>query len=142
MLFKKIKYKLTVFQKLILRKTKHFEINWMYWVLSSICLLSIFLLSLHVFRIIRKGYERYEIIQREKERLEELEARNIELKEELKYYSSTEFIDIKAREELNLAFPNQRLVYIDRSEKVEIEEVSRRKEEIKPHWKNWFDLIF
>jgi len=95
-----------------------------------------------MFRIIRKGYERYEIILDEKSRLEELEVKNAELYEELKYYSSKEFIDVKAREELNLAFPNQKLVYIERLEEIEIEEGSKQENKMKPHWKHWYDLIF
>ncbi len=144
MLIRKIKYKLSKVSKGFLKRTNKIEIDLGYWFFSSICLLSIILLSINIFRIIKKGYGRYEIIQGEKERLEKLLERNAELKEDLKYYSSKEYIDVKAREELNLAFPDQRLVYIEKQEDLYIDNDTdgQRQESLKPDWRLWYDLIF
>lgn len=110
---------------------------------SFFCIVSIVLLGVNIFRIVRKGYERYEIIQMEKSRLEELIQRKIELQEDLKYYSSKEYIDLKAREELNLAFPNQRLVRIEREEELGIsDEQNETSNELVPSWRLWYELIF
>lgn len=101
------------------------------------------LLGANVFRIIKKGYERYEIIQQERVRLEELYAENYRLKEDLRYYSSKEYVDIKAREELNLVFPNQKLVSIEEDEILILEDEELiYLEEPKPSWRLWYDLLF
>lgn len=142
MVIRKIHYRLSQVYKFILRRFGRLEINWGYWIFSFICLASIIMLGMNIFRIIRKGYERYEIILNEKQRLEDLIAKNEELREDLKYYSSKEYVDIKAREELNLAFPNQRLVYIDREQYINIKEESRGEQELAPSWRLWYDLIF
>jgi len=146
MILQKIRYKITTVVQSFSRNTKGVNINWGYSVFSLICLLSIVLLGINVVRIIRKGYERYDIIREEKRRLESLLEKNQELKEELKYYSSKEFIDIKAREELNLAFPHQKLVYIERSDAgiLQVEDSNSENEVVKmsPSWKLWYKLIF
>ncbi|MBN2015404.1 hypothetical protein JW766_01085 [Candidatus Dojkabacteria bacterium] len=143
MIGKKINYILSKFWQGVVRRYSSVSINWGYVIFTSICILSIILLSINIFRIIRKGYERYEIILEEKERLEKLFEKNAELREELKYYSSKEYIDLKAREELNLAFPNQKLVYIEKQKELNSEgEEKVREEELKPGWRLWYDLIF
>jgi hypothetical protein len=143
MLVKKIKYKISQISKFVSARAKGFEINWGYWGITFACILGILILSSNILRIVRKGYERYEIIQQEKERLERLIEKNAQLTEELKYYSTSEFVDVKAREELNMAFPNQRLIYIEKAgdvyEEVKVEEESTR---LQPSWKLWYDLIF
>lgn len=142
MFIRKLRYKLAKFARTIFQRFQVVEVNWGYWIFSFICIVSIILLGTNIFRIIRKGYERYEIIQAEKKRLEELLYKNAQLSEELKYYSSKEFVDIKAREELNLAFPNQKLVYIEKKEVIELNEEEEEKEELNPDWRLWYDLIF
>lgn len=142
MFFRKLKHKILKIQQYLFRKVGGIEINWGYLIFLTICIVSIILLGSNIFRIIRKGYERYEIILKEKERLEELEQKNAHLYEELKYYSSKEFVDIKAREELNLAFPNQKLVYIEKKEPIELHESSEEKEQFVPSWRLWYELIF
>ena len=140
MLFIKLKYRLNKIFKPIFSKS--LEINWHYWIFTFICFISILLLGVNIFRIVQKGYERYEIIQEEKRRLEKLIEQNYKLKEDLKYYSSKEYVDIKAREELNMAFPNQRLVYIEKKESYIDEENKEDEEKITPSWHLWYDLIF
>lgn len=144
MLLKKIKYRISQVVQPILNRSINIKFNWGYWIFTFVCLLSIVLLGINVFRIIKKGYERYEIIQGEKRRLETLLVRNIQLKEDLKYYSSKEFIDVKAREELNLAFPNQRLVYIEDQETLDMfdNEDYEDIENLTPSWHLWYNLIF
>lgn len=142
MLIRKIQYKISKVSQSLYRRTHGIEINWGYVIFSFFCIASILLLGANIFRIIRKGYERYEIIQSEKRRLEELMARNARLHEDLKYYSSKEFVDVKAREELNLAFPNQKLVYIEKEMLVELDEGEAEKEELSPCWMLWYELIF
>jgi cell division protein FtsB len=143
MFLKKIQYRISKVVNGVLNRTRNIEINWGYWAFTFVCLLSIILLGANIFRIIKKGYERYEIIQDEKRRLEKLIAKNEELTEELKYYSSTEYVDIKAREELNLAFPNQRLVYIEKEDEILIDsETTRDDTKLDPNWRLWYDLIF
>jgi hypothetical protein len=144
MFLKKIQYQLVKMLRTIFDRFKGIEINWGYVFFFLFCSASIILLSSNILRIIQKGYERYEIIQQEKERLEKLVLRNLELKEELKYCSSKEHVDIKAREELNFAFPNQHLVYIDRDTEIDIYSEPQVTEEtrLEPDWKLWFDLIF
>ena len=119
------------------------NINWGYWIFTLICLFSIVLLGVNIFRIISKGYERYEIIQEERRRLEALIERNYKLREDLKYYSSKEYIDLKAREELNMAFPNQKLVYIEKNQELDFSsEEDLNQQELEPSWHLWYDLIF
>jgi len=142
MFFKKIQYKVQKLLKFIPRLFYGVEVNLGYWLFLLICFVSIVLLSINIFRIIRKGYQRYEIIQSEKSRLEELISKNIQLQEDLKYYSSNEFVDIKAREELNLAFPNQKLVYIEKEEQIEIFGKTEQESKMVPSWRLWYDLIF
>jgi cell division protein FtsB len=144
MILNKVKYKLSQLLKFVSTRAKGFEINWSYWGITFASILGILILSANIFRIVRKGYERYDIIQQEKERLEKLLEKNAELTEELKYYSSSEFVDIKAREELNMAFPNQRLIYIEKHEPLFLDEDDEQnaKENLEPGWRLWYDLIF
>lgn len=142
MILRKIEYKLSAYIGPIARKIKGLDINWGYFTFTVICLVSIVVLGSNVFRTINKGYERFEIIQSERERLEKLIERNVQLKEDLKYYSSTEYIDLKAREELNLAFPNQRLVYVEHHGDIEIEQVNIEEQtELEPDWRHWYNLV-
>ncbi len=144
MLIRKIQYQLKKVYKVIEMRTASIEINWVNVIFTFVSSIGIVLLGVNVFRIIKKGYERYEIITEEKKRLENLLALNASLKEDLKYYSSKEYIDLKAREELNLTYPNQRLVYIEKDNKNDLD-ITEKKEEVsvvKPSWKNWYNLIF
>lgn len=143
MFFKKIQYRVEQGLRPIIRQILGIQLDWGYIFFSGICIVAIVLLGTNIYRTIRKGYERYEIILSEKERLEKLIEKNLALKEDLKYYSSKEYIDLKAREELNLAFPNQRLVYIEKP--VSIPSGDEPREEVKkpnPSWKLWYDLLF
>ena len=142
MFIKKIEYKISKFIQKLSRVFRGMGFSWGYWIFSLICVVSIVLLGVNIFRIIKKGYERYEIIQSEKRRLDELSRRNTQLQDELKYYSSKEFVDVKAREELNLAFPNQKLVYIEKDTSVVLEGDSVEEKELTPSWRLWYELIF
>lgn len=143
MIIRKLKYKISQLSKPLSRKLKNFEFNWGYWFFFIISIIAIGVLTSNIFRIVKKGYKRYEIIQQEKERLAQLKKENKELQEALKYYSSKEFVDLKAREELKLAFPDQQLVYyVDENEEIyEIEKEELEKREV-PNWQQWRDLIF
>jgi cell division protein FtsB len=142
-ILKKIEYRLGKLFKRLVRKSFTLQINWAYWIFTLICFLSILLLGANIFRIIKRGQERYDIIQEERARLEALYEENYELKEDLKYYSSKEYVDIKAREELNLVFPDQRLVLIEEGEVPNYEnDKMEEKDERKPSWKQWYDLLF
>lgn len=143
MIIRKIEYKFSQTFGPMIRNIRKVNLNWGLVVFSFVCMASITLLSVNIYRTIRKGYERYEIIQSERVRLEKLIEKNLQLKEDLKYYSSKEYIDLKAREELNLVFPDQKLVYVEKPKEVNIiEEDEVYEEELKPSWKHWYDLIF
>lgn len=143
MILQKIKYNFSNFIKPILRRLETLDINWGYALFSFVSVLAIVLLTGNIYRIIKRGYERYEIIQQEEERLAELELQNKELEDELKYYSSKEYIDIKAREEFNLVFPNQHLVYtVKEADFYESKPVVQIYEPPEPSWRVWKDLIF
>lgn len=142
MIFRKIKYQLKKFSNFLSRRFGNFEINWGYWFFTFLSFIGIILLGLNIFRVVRKGYERYEILLEEKKRLEELYRRNAELKEDLKYYSSKEYVDLKAREELNLTFPDQKLIYIEKEVDIDIKEDKNEQEALEPSWEHWYDLIF
>ena len=141
MIIRRIKYLFTQIVNRFSRKAGNLKINWGYMIFSIFCVISILLLGVNIFRIIQKGYQRYEIIQEEKTRLEALIEKNKALEEDLKYYSSMEYVDVKAREELNLVFPDQRLVYIEKDFQFE-ESENDEKIEMKPHWRLWYDLLF
>ncbi|MBU0975678.1 MAG: hypothetical protein ABIE03_07765 [Patescibacteria group bacterium] len=142
-ILKKIRYRLSKVLNALVRKSFSVQVNWAYWIFTFICFLSIVLLGANIFRIIKKGQERYNIIQEERSRLEKLYEKNYQLKEDLKYYSSKEYIDIKAREELNLVFPDQKLVFIEEGEVPSFEsEEGKESEKREPHWKLWYDLLF
>ncbi len=142
MFIRKFIYKLRLTLRPLVQRMGGMDINWGYWIFSGICLVFIILLMVNMYRIVVKGYQRYEIIQEENTRLAELISKNEQLKDDLKFYLSKEFVDLKAREELNMAFPNQRLVYVDRKEKVEVNKPSREKEEGKKGIQEWLNLIF
>lgn len=144
MLLKKIQYRYKLISqrlRIIISKFNITASNLLFIVLSGF---GIFLLSGNLIRIIRKGYERYEIIQEERARNEELLRKKMQLEEDLKYYSSIEYIDIKAREDLNMVFPDQKLVYIDDSEYIDyqLEADVEEEKEMKPNWRLWYNLLF
>ena len=142
MLLEKIKYKLSNIIKPSARRLGNIHVNWGYFLFTFFVTVAIILLGSNIYRIIKKGYERYEIINAEQARLDELIAKNLILEEDLKYYSSKEYIDLIAREQFNYVRPGQHLAYtikeIEYYEKKQPEEV---KELPEPGWRNWLELL-
>jgi len=142
MIFKKISYKLKSFLNPLVRKLSGVELNFGYYLFFLICSITIIILISNIIGIIKRGYERHEIIKEEKARLENLKAENEKLQNDLKYYTSKEYIDLKAREELNLALPNQKLAMYIKPVMVEEEEKYEEIEPKDPDISLWVELIF
>jgi len=74
MIFKKISYKLKSFLNQLVRKLSGVELNFGYYLFFLICSITIIILISNIIGIIKRGYERHEIIKEEKSRLENLKA--------------------------------------------------------------------
>lgn len=96
-------------------------------------------LSRNIFSLIKKGEE----IKRESLKVEKLRAENEELKGQLEYASSPEFIEKEAREKLGLAKEGEQVVVLPENveEIVLDKEKDKGKEEL-PNWKRWYRLFF
>ena len=76
-----------------------------------------------------------------KKRIEELRAKNEDLKKRLEYIESDEFVEKEAREKLNMAKEEETVVILP--EKLEIRDFeSGSREENLPNWQQWLRLFF
>jgi cell division protein FtsB len=100
----------------------------------------------NIYGIVERGYQRFQFIQTENERFNDLFRENARLQEDLQYYSSYEYIEYKAREELNLVYPGSKLLYVNRSpediERIELASIDREPSKTAdPQFHRWVELI-
>ncbi len=81
-----------------------------------------------------------EILNKEQQRIAEKEAKNLELKEKLKYFQSKEYLENIAKEKLNLVKPGEKLIYILPKEKKKKKEEELKKEKEKEEMSFWESL--
>ncbi len=115
---------------------------------KKLILIILFIVSLYlivysvkdILGILKKKEE----IKKEQLKLERLKAKNEELKKQLEYVKTPEFIEKEAREKLNLARPGEVVVILPEnvSEIVDIGKEQKPSKEEKPNWKKWLNLFF
>lgn len=95
-------------------------------------------LSRDIFRLLKAG----DRVRQAQLRVEELEKKNLELKELKEYYQSEEFVEEQARNKLNLAREGETIVILPPNvgELVGWEE-EKEPQEV-PNWKRWLKLFF
>jgi cell division protein FtsB len=142
--FRKIKFRVNKILRQISHLSEIADVNVNYLLFIVVTTISVVVLIINIYRIVQRGYERYETIEKEKIRLEELKLTNEELHDELKYYSSKDYIYLKAREEFQMVFPNQRLVYIEKKFSRDEGEIGfdTNEKERKTNFELWYNLIF
>lgn len=133
-------------KKSVTRKVTNIRIEWSKAFLMMICLGLIAISLKNIYGIVERGYQRYQFIQTENERFNELLEENTRLKDDLQYYSSYEYIEYKAREELNLVYPGSKLLYVDRGpadiERIELPgEEDQHETPSEPRIQRWIELI-
>lgn len=96
--------------------------------------------SRDIFNLFQKGKE----VEKEQLKLEELQIKNEELKRQLEYVKSAEFLEKEAREKLGLAREGEVVVILPEN----LEElISGNQSQISenqqiPNWKKWLKLFF
>ena len=96
--------------------------------------------SRDIFNLFQKGKE----VEKEQLKLEELQIKNEELKRQLEYVKSAEFLEKEAREKLGLAREGEVVVILPEN----LEElISANQPKISvnqeiPNWKKWLKLFF
>lgn len=96
--------------------------------------------SRDIFNLFQKGKE----VEKEQLKLEELQIKNEELKRQLGYVKSAEFLEKEAREKLGLAREGEVVVILPEN----LEElISGNQSQISvnqeiPNWKKWWNLFF
>ena len=123
MFFQKLKYKI----RTINSKFTALNINWWNIFGRLILLLIIIGLSANIYSTFQKGYTTAERFQVEQEKLELIKKENDELKDQVKEYASIEYKRIYARDNLNLAHPNETIYLIDRP--IELPEIEKLPED-------------
>jgi len=108
---------------------------------SVLLLLGLYLivsLSRNIFTLIKKGEE----IKKQNLKLESLRQENIDLKTELEYVSSPEFIEKEARDKLGMAEEGEQVVVLPKNvEEIVLPRQEEKPEEL-PNWKKWYRLFF
>ena len=96
--------------------------------------------SRDIFNLFQKGKE----VEKEQLKLEELQIKNEELKRQLGYVKSAEFLEKEAREKLGLAREGEVVVILPENLEELISgnqsQISANPEE--PNWKKWWNLFF
>lgn len=88
------------------------NIDWPNVAISVISTVVILILSVNIFNVIKNGTERYSLIQNEVAKLAELTRKNEELKKDLEYKLSDDYVVKISLEQLNLAYPNSKVFLI------------------------------
>lgn len=98
-------------------------------------------LTRNIFSLVKKGEE----IKEQNLKLEKLRQKNLELKAELEYVKSSEFVERQARDKLGMAKEGEQVVVLPKN----VEEIVLDKEKDKdkgeeelPNWKRWYRLFF
>lgn len=82
-------------------------------------------------------------LDQETEELSGLQKKNKELREKLAYTQTIKFVEMIARDKLNLARPNETIVIIPQAEiKKILGAWQEKKEEIIPNWQGWLRLFW
>ncbi|PJE67272.1 hypothetical protein COU95_03305 [Candidatus Shapirobacteria bacterium CG10_big_fil_rev_8_21_14_0_10_40_9] len=89
-------------------------------------------------------YQKSKGVEKEQLKLEELQIKNEELKKQLEYVKSAEFLEKEAREKLGLAREGEVVVILPENVEELISanqpQISENQEE--PNWKKWLKLFF
>ncbi|MFZ5366071.1 MAG: FtsB family cell division protein [Patescibacteria group bacterium] len=80
--------------------------------------------------------------EKEQLKLEKLEIKNEELKKQLEYVKSQEFVEKQAREKLGLAREGEVVVILPENVGELVKPKEEKKEEELPNWKRWLKLFF
>lgn len=95
-------------------------------------------LSRNLFSLIRKGGE----IKKENLKLTSLEEENRQLKEQLEFSDSQEFIEREARDKLGMAKEGEQVLVLPSNlGKITLPQTEEKETEI-PNWKKWWNLFF
>ncbi len=141
MFFQKLKYKI----RNINSKFNSLHINWLAIFSKGLLLLIIVALSAEIYTTFEKGFITANRFTEEQEKLEVIKKENEELKDQVKEYASIEYKRIYARDNLNLAHPNETIYLIDRP--LELPEIEKLPEEtMRVNFDNkvqyWTKLLF
>lgn len=101
-------------------------------------------LSTSLFRSYQKASKTKSLIQREKNRVEELKKENEKLEEDLTRVKSEEFIEKQLRDKLGLARPGEVILVLPDAETLKkLAPKIENEEEVlpEPTWKKWMDLF-
>ncbi len=144
MLFRKLKYSLSVILREAISTVREIGLSWKYVGLILLSLSLITYLSVSIFRVISRGRQNYELIALETEKLNKLKGEGEVLSEESEYDRSLEFEENYARNSLNYARPNQELYFVKREEQIDYEYLQKNKDPIvldmNKEW--WVTLLF
>lgn len=115
--------------------------------ISVASILIIVILLINIINVIKNGTERYSLIQTEVDKLNILKKKNDDLKKELAYKSSDDYLIKVSLDELNLVYPNSKVYFIKGENSlvpyVDVKkEVLRETKVVKTKLEEWFDLFF
>ncbi len=131
MLFKKLSYNIRSAYKKLPLHNKVFDI-FKYNISTDKMILALItiIISTYLIGSIYKSLNninKYKILNQEKKYLEELVEENKELRGTLKYYGSSFYKKLYARESLNLVQPNEELFEIIRKENIDYKNLDKKK---------------
>ena len=95
-------------------------------------------LSRELFNLIKKGERTKEM----EGKIEELRVKNKELKENLEYVKSEEFVEKEARDRLNMAKEDEVIVVLPEGLELRDQQLEASSEEDWPNWQRWLRLFF
>lgn len=111
---------------------------------NMICVVGVAFFAVNIFNVIGLGIERYNLIQSEINKLETLKSQELQLRADLIWFSSLDFIESQSRDNLNLANEGDSIVVIPEGIFGNVTEIKSEDDKIEtvPDMRNWLKLIF
>ena len=121
-----------------------FKISPLRFFINFFCVIGIFLIMTNIINVVKLGIERYNLIQDEVEKLALLKEEEAQLKAELDWFTSLDFIESQSRDYLNLSNEGD-LILVVPDYFSEVQKDSSEEEELlslSPDISLWWKLLF
>ncbi len=113
-------------------------------IVNITCVIGVGFFAVNIFGVIKLGIERYNLIQNEVDKLNALKLQEDQLRADLDWFSSLDFIEAQSRDYLNLANEGDSILVVPEGvfSNVSNESTTENDDsEVSPDIRNWLNLI-